>query len=821
MQKHSMFMTLVQACAVPRQWLGLTGDADRLPRLAALRLYVGAVIVGGAVLLVQFAPRSYPQPWLALSLLLCALFLSVFKVRLPLGRGNSTMTMAYAVDFAALIVAGPGLATVVSAAGVLMQCTVRVKKAQPLHRLAFSISSVIIAVQVAGLVWHSLGGGLTSPIFATLVVPLSAAAMTYFAVNTLLVAGAIALSSGASAMREWNREFFWSAPAYFLSAAVAAMVALIVTHGYYILLPLAASPLYLSYRAYRMSVRRIEEERRHAQELAGMIATTQQALARATESEAALAAEKEQLALTSTRLSVTLRTISDGVVSVDQHGDIILLNESAQKLAAAVGPDQVEGGSLRLVLAALGFTVDQCAAAMSRVLEEGAVVRLRNDVPGAAAVIKLVEITGTPTRDVDGQVAGAVWVLRDITDIAQVEHERAKSARLESLGVLAGGLAHDFNNILMGVTGNLSLAASMIDPSEEALLARLTNATAACARARGVTNQLLTFSKGGAPVKKTASVRELVTECTRFALSGSPVAPAFDIDPELWAAEVDASQVGQVIQNLVLNAMQAMQRGGVLEVSLDNVEIDADTMPARASLVPGRYVRLSVQDSGTGIPPELLARIFDPYFTTKDKGSGLGLAISYSIVQAHGGTITVESEMGVGSRFTVYLPASSSKAAAPVAPRHEVSRNGTGRVLIMDDEDMVAEVAQEMIESIGYTVKRASNGDEAIRMFSDAEQTGQPYDVVVLDLTVPGGMGGAEAVKYIREMRNDVAVIVSSGYADDSVLARYKDYGFDGILPKPFTIPELRRAMAELQEGHTEVPHGWPGFTDTTETVSA
>lgn len=801
-----------QACSIPRQWFGGSKEGPRFAR-PALSLYVGAVILAGLALLIQFAPRAYPNPVLALMLLLSALVLSVFKLRLPLGRGNSTMSMAYAVDFAALIMSGSGLATVVAAAGVLLQCTVRVKKAQPLHRLAFSIASVIIAVQVAGVVWRSLGGGLGSPIFSALIVPLSAAAMTYFAVNTVLVAGAIALSSGVSAVREWNREFFWSAPAYFLSAAVAGMVALAIVHDAYILLPLAASPLYLSYRAYRMSVRRIEEERRHAQELAGMIATTQQALARATESEAALAAEKEQLALISARLGVTLRTISDGVVTVDRSGSVILLNEGAQKLAS-VTPEEVADRSVCMILAGLGFTPDQCRDALSRVLDEGLAVRLRNDGPGSGSALRLVEITGTPTRDADGLVAGAVWVLRDMTDIAQVEHERAKSARLESLGILAGGLAHDFNNILMGVTGNLSLAQAMVAPDDEALLARLTNASAACARARGVTSQLLTFSKGGAPVKKTASVRELVTECTRFALSGSPVAPAFDVDPDLWAAEVDASQIGQVIQNLVLNAMQAMPRGGVLEVTMDNVDLDAASIPTRASLVPGRYVRLAVQDSGTGIPQELLTRIFDPYFTTKEKGSGLGLAISYSIVQAHGGTITVESDPGVGACFTVYLPASSAQAAAPVQSRHDVTRTRTGRVLIMDDEDMVAEVAQEMIESLGYTTRRASNGDEAIRMFNDAEQTGEPFDMVVLDLTVPGGMGGAETVKYIREMRADVAVIVSSGYADDSVLARYREYGFDGILPKPFTIPELRRAIAELEDAQGEVPEGWPGYVE-------
>jgi CheY-like chemotaxis protein/TusA-related sulfurtransferase len=383
--------------------------------------------------------------------------------------------------------------------------------------------------------------------------------------------------------------------------------------------------------------------------------------------------------------------------------------------------------------------------------------------------------------------------------------------------VLAGGLAHDFNNILMGVTGNLSLAQGMVSPDNKALLARLTNASAACARARGVTNQLLTFAKGGAPVKKTASIRELVTECTRFALSGSPVKPAFDVHPELWAADVDTGQVGQVVQNLVLNAMQAMQKGGVLEVALHNIDLDAESIPADAPLVPGKYVRLNVRDTGTGIPADVLNRIFDPYFSTKEKGSGLGLAISYSIVRAHGGAITVESEMGVGSTFTVYLPASSAAATVAPAPRPEINVRRSGRVLIMDDEDMVAEVAQEMIESLGYTTQRACNGDEAIRMFNEAEQAGEPYDLVLLDLTVPGGMGGAEAVKYIREMRNDVCVLVNSGYADDSVLARYRDYGFDGVLAKPFTILDLRRVLREVEEGTTEThDQVWPGYVEET-----
>jgi signal transduction histidine kinase/ActR/RegA family two-component response regulator len=565
----------------------------------------------------------------------------------------------------------------------------------------------------------------------------------------------------------------------------------------YVLMPLVASPLYISYRAYQMSVRRLEEERRHAQELTGMIATTQQALARATQSESALAAEKERLALQSARLNATLRTISDGVISVDPSGMVLLMNEGAQRLAA-ISPGDATDGRLCSILTRLGFTDEECFPALNRVLVEGHHARLRKDL-GSGATLRMVEVTGTPTRDADGMVTGAVFVLRDISDLARIEHERAKAVRLESLGVLAGGLAHDFNNILMGVVGNLSLAQAMVRDEDESLLARLSSAAAACARARGVTNQLLTFSKGGAPVKTTTSMRELVTECTRFALSGSPVAPRFEIATDLWEAEIDSVQIGQVVQNLVLNGMQAMPRGGIMEVTLRNVVLTAETIPAQSSMEPGHYVALTVQDEGTGIPADVLGRIFDPYFTTKEKGSGLGLAISYSIIRAHSGGVVVESEPGAGSRFTVYLPASAQRSAAAGPVLEELPEGFHGRVLIMDDEEMVAEVAKEMLENIGYTAYLTSNGAEAIETFRGAEASEERFDAVILDLTVPGGMGGGEAVTHIKQIRPDVPVLVMSGYADDAVLARYREYGFDGVLPKPFMIPDLRRVLHEVE----------------------
>ncbi|MGH9256498.1 MAG: ATP-binding protein [Vicinamibacterales bacterium] len=752
-------------------------------------LYIGGVTAAGVVLLIRFTPRTFSSLPLTFGLLGASLLLSNFKLRLPLWRGVSTMSMACAADLLALMILGADVAMLTSSAGVLLQSALRVRRSQPLSRAAFSVASVAITVQTAGLVWRTLGGDLAGPTL----VPLAATTATYFIVNTGLVATAIGLSNGLSPLRAWYWEFFWSAPSYFLSGAAAGVVGLIVIHEEYLLLPSALVPLYVSYRAYQLSLRRIDEERRHAAELSRAVVTAQAALARAQQSEAELAAEKERLVLESSRLSVTVQTIRDGVMMVDRDGSILLMNDEARRLAA-VAPDQPGQRPIVAMLASLGFSAPAQEEAL-RLQQDGKAVRLVNDL-ALGGRIPLVEVSGTPTRNAEGDVAGAVWVLRDITHIARAEQERAKAAHLESLGVLAGGLAHDFNNILMGVVGNLSLAQDLIRPEERALRARLDQAAAASARARGVTNQLLTFAKGGSPIKTTASIGELVVECTRFVLSGSPVAPRFGIPDNAWPAEVDTNQIAQVVHNLVLNAMQAMPRGGVVDVSLHNVELTSDSVPANTGLTPGRYVRLTVQDHGAGVPPDAVHRIFDPYFTTKEKGSGLGLAITYSIVRAHGGAITVDSRTGEGATFSVYLPASTRRVVAEIDRRPPEIRRAGGRVLLMDDDAMVAEVAQEMLQSLGFLTEVAVSGEDALDRFRAAEDQGVPFDVAILDLTVPGGMGGAEAVRHIREMRPEVLVFVTSGYADDAVLARFQEYGFDGVLPKPFAVSDLRRALA-------------------------
>ena len=600
-----------------------------------------------------------------------------------------------------------------------------------------------------------------------------------------------------SPTRAWHREFLWSAPSYFLSAVVAAVIAIIMRHDAYLLLPLAASPLYISYRAYQISVRRIDEERRHAQELAAMVATTQEALARAIQSESALEAEKERLVLAKARLAVTVETISDGVVTVDMSGSVLLMNDAAQGLTAMQESD-LAGLPVGAVFDALGLPPATYQAALRRVLGDGQAVQLRNDAPGCGPAPRLVEITGTPTRDGEGDVAGAVWVLRDVSDAARLEHERSKAARLESLGVLAGGLAHDFNNILIGVVGNLSLAQTMVRPGDEALRARLTHAEAACVRARGVTNQLLTFAKGGAPVKTTASVRDLAVECTRFALSGSSVAPRFAVDPELWAADVDTVQIGQVVHNLVLNAMQAMPRGGVVDVHAPERRGHAAGSATGRRAAAGQVRLPRRRGQGTrhrrrAHEPHLRSRTSRP--RRRARGSGWRFHTPSCARTAARSASSPKRAADRGSWCTCRRRPTSCPPRSAAAWRRRTC--GPAAFCSWTTTPRSPKWRRTCSRAWATSTQVAPSGRHAIDQFREAELRGEPFDAVILDLTVPGGMGGSEAVPHIKDIRPDVPVVVTSGYADDSVLARFRDYGFDGVLPKPFAIPDLRRALEE------------------------
>ena len=378
----------------------------------------------------------------------------------------------------------------------------------------------------------------------------------------------------------------------------------------------------------------------------------------------------------------------------------------------------------------------------------------------------------------------------DLTERKQLEKQLLHAQKMEAVGRLAGGVAHDFNNILTAILGNIGLAAldEKIGPRVQD---RLAQAEAACLRAQALSQQLLTFAKGGAPVRKLCSVAELLTESTVFACVGSPVRCETTFPENLWWIEADPGQIDQVFQNLTINAVQAMPIGGTIKVWAENLTLGTDSgLPLSA----GRYIKISLRDQGMGIPAEHLPRIFDPYFTTKQKGSGLGLASVYAIIEKHHGHIGVESKPGVGTTFYIYFPAVEGQ----VTPQPEEDKEllvGTGKILVMDDEEMVREVLGGMLALLGYEAEFARDGGEAIEMFVQAQGSGQAFAAVILDLTVPGGMGGKETMARLREIDPQVKAVVSSGYSDDPIMADFQKYGFSGVIAKPYRISELGKIL--------------------------
>ena len=397
-------------------------------------------------------------------------------------------------------------------------------------------------------------------------------------------------------------------------------------------------------------------------------------------------------------------------------------------------------------------------------------------------------------------VIGVMSVGRDISERKQIEEERLRAGKLESIGILAGGIAHDFNNILTALLGNITLA-RLNSKRGEKVYDLLLEAEKASFEAKGLTQQLLTFARGGAPVKKVTPVVNLIKEAAVFAARGSNTQCRFSIPDDLWPAEVDEGQIRQVISNLVLNAVQAMPEGGVVVIQAENTVVQPGDL---LSLKPGEYVRVSVQDHGIGILKEHLSRVFDPYFTTKQKGSGLGLTICYSIIRDHGGYIGVNSEIGVGTTVYFYLPAMQREAEAVHTPQEDI-RPGRARILVMDDEKIVRDIAKQMLNHIGYEVDLARDGFEAIDLYSKAVKVGRPFDAVILDLTVPGSMGGREATQKLLEIDPAARIIVSSGYSNDPIMAHFREYGFRGVVAKPYHLGDLAETLHRIIEEGPEI----------------
>lgn len=384
----------------------------------------------------------------------------------------------------------------------------------------------------------------------------------------------------------------------------------------------------------------------------------------------------------------------------------------------------------------------------------------------------------------------ASGTLIDISERKKAEEALQNMQRLKSLGILAGGIAHDFNNLLGGIFGFIELASKTSDNAlKNDYLGR---ALGSIERARALTGQLLTFAKGGDPVKKQEKLIPFIVDAVKFALSGASISCRFNVEDSLWLCEYDKNQIGQVIDNLVINAIQAMPHGGLLEVSVANVTLDKE----HASLGPGQYVRISFKDSGVGIDEEVLPHIFDPFFTTRQMGHGLGLSTCYSIISRHNGLIEAESEKGVGSTFYVYLPAVANENAK-ISSDDTVKSAASGSILIMDDEQILRDMISAMVKMLGYKAVCAVDGAEAVRLFAEDRKNSCSICGLFFDLTIPGGIGGREAISEIRLIDKDIPAFVASGYCDNPVMADPQKYGFTGSVSKPFGLKEISAIISQ------------------------
>jgi PAS domain S-box-containing protein len=504
--------------------------------------------------------------------------------------------------------------------------------------------------------------------------------------------------------------------------------------------------------------------------------------------EQSLVAEKD-------RLVTTLQSLEEGIITTDREGRITFFNPLAEQITEWAHQDALTRPFqevFRLSHEASRHedeTTLQFSPASSALTDPNAPLQLITK-HGLQRTISMRE---TPIRDHSSHLMGTVIVFHDLTDQHRQQDEQQRISKLNSLGVLAGGLAHDFNNLLTTILGNVFVAKLRMIP-QDPLAKNLEQAEHACLRAKELTQQLLTFAKGGAPIKTSVELGDLLRKSTIFALSGSSISCHFDIPNDLWPLDADASQLRQVIQNITINARQSMSQGGHFSIRVENTTLHSRPTLPSSTLSPGNYVIIAFEDQGTGIKDQDLPNIFDPYFTTKPGASGLGLATAHSIIQQHQGHISVHSEIGKGTTFTVYLP--SSYSTVNIDP--QVIPKGRGRILVMDDEQCICRMVEDALTQFGYEVTVVQDGQAAIDLFSEALTSGENFDAILLDLTIPGGMGGKEAIQHLRRLDPHVKAIVTSGYSDDPIMSDFQAYGFQGILVKPYKIIDLAKTLESL-----------------------
>jgi PAS domain S-box-containing protein len=508
--------------------------------------------------------------------------------------------------------------------------------------------------------------------------------------------------------------------------------------------------------------------------------------------EQALIAEKD-------RLVTTLQSVAEGIVTTDREGRISFLNPLAEQITEWTNREALHRPFQDIFR--LTSDISKAEGGTSLQLSSTSFVLTEPDAPHLLLTKHGLQRTITmregPIRDHSGHLMGTVIVFRDITDQCRQQEEQQRISKLNSLGVLAGGLAHDFNNLLTTILGNVFVAKLRMVPKDP-LTQNLEQAEQACLRAKELTQQLLTFAKGGAPIKTSIALGDVLRKSTIFALSGSSISCHFDIPEDLWSLDADPGQLRQVIQNIAINARQAMPQGGHFTVKVENVTLKNPSMLPSSSLTPGNYIKFSFEDQGTGIEDCHLSNIFDPYYTTKPGASGLGLATAHSIIQQHHGHISLTSKIGTGTTLTVYMPSSYSTPEPGQQCIPAITRNSRGRVLVMDDEQSIRRMVEDALTQFGYEVAGVQDGQAAIDLVSQSLTNEQKFEVAILDLTVPGAMGGKEAIQHIRQLDPHIKAIVTSGYSDDPIMCDFQKYGFQGILVKPYKIFDLVKVLESM-----------------------
>lgn len=514
----------------------------------------------------------------------------------------------------------------------------------------------------------------------------------------------------------------------------------------------------------------------------------------------ALDTTRKELKKERNQFFTTLNSIGDGVITTDKEGIIDLLNPEAEKIT---GWSQMEayGKPIEEVFNIINNdNHEHVDPPVSQVLKRREIISLANETILITKTGKEISIadSGAPLKDENGDITGVVLVFRDATKENEYRNEKLKLTKLESIALLAGGIAHDFNNLLFGIQGNINLA--LMDKTLNSETTELLqDSNKATERAELLTKQLLTFSKATKPQKSVIDVNTIIKETVDFTLSGSGIKCNFMLEDDLWLTEIDTGQFNQVIQNLIINAKQAMEDSGIIRISTSNIsELDAPAL----LLNDCKYVYIKIEDNGPGITNANLLKIFDPYYTTKSSGTGLGLAISFSIITKHEGSLRVNSQIGEGATFSIYLPVTDKKLENQTSINHNNGKQAEKQrhtIMIMDDEPLIRKLLSSMLKKRGYKVISTRDGEELIEEYQKAIKENIIIDLIMVDLTIPGGMGGVEATKQILKINDKEKIIAVSGYTNDDILSHCKEYGFINSMSKPFTTNQLNKLIKKLE----------------------